>query len=155
MLGILQDVRDLRSTSLLPNIEKNTANIINASFCICCVQDMRFQLDLIDFSKKIEKLKTQRYVLVAVDIADRTVYTAAQKSKTAEETLRAFKEIVRDNASVMAREVTVDLGKEYALLGPYIEERGGTLRKKNILAPNTLGVVDQAIQKLNMATNME
>ena len=46
-------------------------------------QDMRFQLDLIDFSKRSEKLKTQRYVLVAVNIADRTVYTAAQKSKNA------------------------------------------------------------------------
>ena len=88
-------------------------------------EDMRFQLDLIDMSKRIEKLKTQRFVLVAVDIADRTVYTAAQKSKTAEETLRAFKEIIRQNAGVMPKECTVDLGKEYALLGPYIEERGG------------------------------
>ena len=64
--------------------------------------DMRFQLELIDFSKRIEKLKTNRFVLVAVDIADRTAYTAPQKSKTAEETLRAFKENVRDNAGVMA-----------------------------------------------------
>ena len=63
--------------------------------------DMRFQLDLIDFSRRIEKLKTQRYGLAAVDIADRTVYTAAQKSKTTEETLRAFKEIIRDTAGVM------------------------------------------------------
>ena len=111
-------------------------------------EDMRFQIDLIDMSKRIEKLKTQRYVLVAVDIADRTAYTAAQKSKTAEETLRAFKEIIRENAGVMPRETTVDLGKEYALLGPFIEERGGTLRRKNVQAVNTLGIVDQVIQKL-------
>ena len=89
-------------------------------------QDMRFQLDLIDFSTRLEKLKTQRYVLVAVDIADRTVYTSAQKGKTAEETLRAFKEIIRDNAGVMPKEITVDLGKEYALLGGAAkEERAG------------------------------
>jgi hypothetical protein len=93
-------------------------------------QDMRWQLDLIDFSKKIEKLHTQRYVLVAVDLADRVIYTAAQRSKNAEETLRAFKEVIADNAGVMPKEITVDLGKEYALLGPYIEEKGGTLRKK-------------------------
>ena len=111
-------------------------------------QDMRFQLDLIDFSKRIEKLKTQRYVLVAVDLADRTVYTAAQKSKTAEETLRGFKELIRENAGVMPKEITVDLGKEYALLGAFIEERGRVLRKKNVQAINTLGVVDAAIQKL-------
>ena len=59
----------------------------------------------------IGKLKTQRFVLVAVDIADRTVYTAAQKSKTAEETLRTFKEIIRENAGVMPKEITIDLGK--------------------------------------------
>ena len=110
--------------------------------------DMRFQLDLIDFSKRIAKLQSQRFVLVAVDIADRTVYTAQQRSKSAEHTLTAFKEIIRENAGVMPRDVTVDLGREYALLGPYIEERGGTLRKKNVQAVNTLGIVDQAIQKL-------
>ena len=111
-------------------------------------QDMRWQCDLIDFSKKIEKLKTQRYVLICVDLADRVIYTAAQKSKTAEETLRAFKEVIADNAGVMPKEVTVDLGKEYALLGPYIQERAGTLRKKNVQAVNTLGVVDAAIMRL-------
>ena len=74
-------------------------------------EDMRFQLDLIDLSEKIEKLKTQRYVLVAVDIADQTVYTAPQKSKTAEETLRVFKEIIKENAGMMPKEVTVDSGK--------------------------------------------
>ena len=111
-------------------------------------QDMRWQLDLIDFSKKIEKLQTQRYVLVAVDLADRVIYTASQKSKTSEETLRAFKEVIADNSGVMPKEITVDLGKEYALLGPYIEERGGTLRKKNVQQINTLGVVDAAIMRL-------
>ena len=87
-------------------------------------------------------------MLIAVDIADRTIYTAQQKSKTAEETLHAFKEIIRDNSDVMVKEVTVDLGKEYALPGPYIEEKGGTLRKKNVQAINTLGVVDAAIMRL-------
>ena len=53
------------------------------------------------FFEKIEKLKTQRYILVAVDLADRTMYTAQRKSKTAEETLRAFKEFIADNAGVM------------------------------------------------------
>ena len=100
------------------------------------------------FPKKIEKLQTQRYVLVAVDLADRMIFAAAQKSKTAEETLRAFKEIIADNASVMVKEVTSDLGKEFSLLGPYIESKGGVLRKKNVQAVNTLGVVDAAIMRL-------
>ena len=68
-------------------------------------------------------------MLVAVVIADRTVYTAAQRSKTEEETLRGFREIIRGNAGVMPKECNIDLGKEYALLGSYTEERGGALRK--------------------------
>ena len=48
----------------------------------------------------------------------------------------------------MPKEITVHLGKEYALLGPYIEEKGGTLRKKNVQAVNTLGVVDASIMRL-------
>jgi hypothetical protein len=93
-------------------------------------QDMRWQLDLIDYSKRIEKLKTSRFVLIAVDLADRVIFTSAQKSKTAEETLRAFKEVIADNAGVMPKEITVDLGKEYALLENYINSKGGVLRKK-------------------------
>jgi hypothetical protein len=83
-----------------------------------------------------------------VDLADRVLFTAALKSKSSEEALRGFKEVIADNAGVMPKEITVDLGKEYALLGPYIEERGGTLRKKNVQAVNTLGVVDAAIMRL-------
>ena len=48
----------------------------------------------------------------------------------------------------MVKEVTVYLGGEYTLLGPYISQRGGTLRKKNVQAVNTLGVVDAAIMRL-------
>jgi hypothetical protein len=33
-------------------------------------------------------------------------------------------------------------------LGPILKKGGGTLRKKNVQAVNTLGIVDQAIQKL-------
>ena len=49
-------------------------------------QDMRWQLDLIDALKKIEKLKSQRYILLCVDLADKVIFIATQKSKTAEET---------------------------------------------------------------------
>ena len=58
-------------------------------------EDMRFQMDLIDFSKRIKKInKSHRFVLVAVDNFDRTVFTVAMQSKTADATLEAFKKII-------------------------------------------------------------
>ena len=52
-------------------------------------------MDLIDFSKRIKKInKSHRFVLVAVDNFDRTVFTVAMQSKTADATLEAFKKII-------------------------------------------------------------
>ena len=55
-------------------------------------------------------------------------------NKKSEEALRGFKEVIADNAGVVPKEVNVEFGQEWSLLGPYIEERGGTLRKKNVQA---------------------
>jgi hypothetical protein len=110
---------------------------------------MRFQMDLIDFSKRIRKLSGgHRYVLVAVDNYDRTVFTQAMQRKTAEATLEAFRKIIRANGNVMPKEITVDLGNEYALLEQEIASKGGVLRRKNMQSVNTLAVVDRVIGKL-------
>ena len=50
--------------------------------------DHRWQMDLIDFSKKIEKINQgHKYVLVAVDSFDRTIFTQAMPGKSAQNTL--------------------------------------------------------------------
>ena len=47
--------------------------------------DTRWQMDLIDYSKRIRKLSGKhRFVLVAVDLYDRTVFTQPMQNKTAE-----------------------------------------------------------------------
>ena len=80
-------------------------------------EDMRWQMDLIDWSKRIKKLSGgHRYVLVAVDNYNREVFTQGMPSKTAQATLEAFRKIIRANANVMPKEITVDLGNEYAML---------------------------------------
>ena len=112
-------------------------------------EDMRWQMDLIDFSKRIKKINSgHRYVLVAIDNFDRTLFTVAMQAKTADATLAAFKRIISQNGGVMPKEITVDLGNEYALLEPYITERGGVLRRKNVQSVNTLALVDKAIGTL-------
>jgi hypothetical protein len=114
-------------------------------------EDMRWQMDLIDFSKRIKKLnQNHKYVLVAVDNYNRQIFTHPMQNKTASTTLEAFRVIIRANGNVMPKEITVDLGNEYALLEAVIVEKGGILRRKNMSAANTLAVVDRVIGKLKV-----
>ena len=114
-------------------------------------EDMRFQIDLIDFSRRIRKLSGQhRYVLVAVDNYNRQVFTQPMQSKSAQETLEAFRKIIRANGNIMPKEITADLGNEFALLEQEISSKGGVLRRKNMQTINTLGIIDRAIGKLKV-----
>ena len=88
-------------------------------------EDTRWQMDLIDWSKRIDRLKGgPRFVLVAVDLHDRTVFTQPQPGKTAQNTLEGFRKIIRKNGGVMPKEITVDLGNEYAFLEAEINAKG-------------------------------
>ena len=112
-------------------------------------EDMRWQMDLIDMSKRIKKLSGgHRYILVAVDNYNREVFTQPMPSKTSQATLEAFKKIIRANGNTMPKEITVDLGNEYAMLEAEITSKGGVLRRKNMQTANTLAVVDRVIGKL-------
>jgi len=112
-------------------------------------EDMRWQMDLIDWSKRIRKLSGgHRYVLVAVDNYNRQVFTQGMPSKSAEATLDAFRKIIRANGNIMPKEITVDLGNEWALLEQEIANKGGVLRRKNMQAANTLAVVDRVVGKM-------
>ena len=74
-------------------------------------EDHRFQMDVIDFSKRIAKLNQgHKYVLIAVDNFDRTVFTVPMPRKTAVETLTAFRKLIRENNGVMPKQITVDNG---------------------------------------------
>ena len=112
-------------------------------------EDTRWQLDLIDFSKRIAKInRGHKYVLIAVDNYNRQVFTKAMSSKSANETLEKFKAIIRANGNVMPKEITTDLGNEFALVTAEIESRGGVHRRKNMHAVNTIALVDNRIKQL-------
>ena len=119
--------------------------------------DQRWQMDLIDFAKKPQKVGegTQKFVLVAVDNFDRTIFTEPQSGKGADVTFEAFKKIIAKNGGVMPKQITVDNGNEYNSLPKYIEERGGVLTRKNMHAVNTLAVVDRVIGKLKVILSRE
>ena len=70
-------------------------------------EDMRFQMDIIDFSKKISRLTGNKYVLVAVDNYNRQAFTQPMKSKSADATLTAFRRLISQNGGVMPKEIEV------------------------------------------------
>ena len=114
-------------------------------------EDQRWQMDLIDFSKRIEKInQTNKYVLVAVDNFDRTIFTEVMPSKSADTTLTAFRKIISDNDNVMPKQITVDLDGAFAQVEGEIRRNGGVLTRKNMHAVNTLAVVDRVIAKLKV-----
>jgi len=111
-------------------------------------ENMRWQCDVLDFSKKISKLNNQnKYVLVCVDLYTREAFTEAMPNKSAQTTLEAFRRIIAKNGGQVAREITVDNGNEYALFEKEIGDRG-VLRRKDEQAINTLAIVDRVIAGL-------
>ena len=55
-------------------------------------EDARWQMALIDYSKRIKKInRNHRYVLIGVDLYTRQTVTKAQASRSADETLTQFK----------------------------------------------------------------
>ena len=54
--------------------------------------------------------------LVAVGNYDRTVFSQPMQNKTAETSLEAFRKIIGANDDIMPKEITADLGNEWALL---------------------------------------
>jgi hypothetical protein len=69
-------------------------------------------------------------------------------SKTADETLTKFKAIIRANGNIMPKEITTDLGNEFALITAEIESKSGVHRRKNMHSVNTLAIVDNRIKQL-------
>ena len=79
-------------------------------------EDMRWQMDLIDYSKTIAQLKGHRYVLIAVDNYSRQVFTNAMHTKSSNETLAKFKAMIAGNGNITPNEITTDLGNEWSLI---------------------------------------
>ena len=103
-------------------------------------EDMRWQIDLIDWSKRIRKLSGKhRFALEAVDNYNRQVFTQPMQNKTADTALEAFRNVIRANGNVMPKEVTADLGNEWALLEPENCEQRRCLEKEEHASNTNLG----------------
>ena len=73
-------------------------------------EDSRWQLDLIDFSKRKKQPGNHKYALVAVDVFSRFVWMEKLKEKTDAETLAAYRRIISRNRNEHPLEVSSDMG---------------------------------------------
>ena len=112
-------------------------------------EDIRWQLDLMDFSKRTKQPGGHKYVLTALDVFSRFLYQVKITEKTDAQVLAAYRKIIGQNHNVHPKEVSTDLGKEF---GPtftaYLADNGTANRKKDPQSVNSIAGVDRAQQSV-------
>jgi len=113
--------------------------------------DSRWQLDLMDFSKRKKQPGGHRYVLMAVDVFSKIVYCERLTAKKDKQVLTAYRKIIGRNDNTHPKEVSTDLGKEF---GPsftaYLKDNGTANRKKDPQSVNSIAAVDRAMQSIKV-----
>ena len=71
-------------------------------------EDMRWHMDLIDYSKTIAQLKGHRYVLIAVDNYSWQVFTKAMNTNSSNGTMAKFRSMIADTDNVVPNETTTN-----------------------------------------------
>ena len=113
-------------------------------------EDMRFQADLLDFSKRASSQEGgEKYALVVTNLFTKEAWVERMTEKTDAEAKSAMRKILAQNDNVAPKEVSVDLGREF---GPsfqqFLEDKGVVVRKKDPQQVNTLAGVDRAQQSI-------
>jgi len=99
-------------------------------------------MDLTQFSEKVNK--GYKFVLVAVDVFDRTMKAAPMKTKSPEETARVFRTF-----APLPAEVDTDHGQEFGgAFQKLLDDKGVGHREKDPKAINSLAVSDRAMGTL-------
>ena len=99
-------------------------------------------MDLTQFSEKVNK--GFKFVLVAVDVFDRTMKAAPMKTKSPEETARVFRTF-----APLPAEVDTDHGQEFGgAFQKLLDDKGVGHREKDPKAINSLAVSDRAMGTL-------
>ncbi len=114
---------------------------------------MSWQVDVMDFKQFSEKAnKGYKFVLVAVDVFDRTMQAAPMKTKTPEEAARVFRTF-----APLPAEVDTDHGQEFGgVFQKLLDDKGIGHKEKDPKQVNALAVSDAAMRTLraSMAKDM-
>lgn len=108
-----------------------TASVINETF----------QIDLLDYYRYFRTNKGFHFLFVAVDVFTRKAYVQPCKSKKPEDTVKAFKEIVKGNKPMG---IYHDNGKEWlGAFKKFVDSEGIISMSNQINDHNALGIVDR------------
>ena len=86
--------------------------------------DVRWMVDLIDFTKRRAHVGGWRFALVVTDVHSRYTWTERLRSKESTETMAAFRKVVLSNGNRAPREVVSDRGREWSGMEDYLAEKG-------------------------------
>ena len=114
-------------------------------------EDMRFQADLLDFSKRASSKRhgAAKYALTVTDVFSKEVWVEPMMGKTDAETKSAMVRIIASNGGVFPHEISVDLGNEFgASFESYLKDQGVAIRKKDPQQINSIAAVDRAQQSV-------
>ena len=110
-------------------------------------EDIRFSIDLLDYSKRRIQASGHKFALTVIDIFSRFLWMEKLVGKRPEEVLTAYREIIRRNGNRHPKECTMDAGLEFSgVFQAYLTDNGTTIRMKTGL--NSLAVLDRAQQSL-------
>ena len=111
-------------------------------------EDMRFQADLLDFSKRASS-KGSKYALVVTDLFTKEAWVEQMQDKTDAQAKDAMRKIIQNSNHITPKEISTDLGNEF---GPrftqYLEDKGAKIRKKDPQQVNALAGVDRTQQSI-------
>ena len=112
-------------------------------------EDSRWQLDLLDFSKRRQQPGGHKYALTVVDVFSRYLWAERMTEKSPEAALAAYRRIIASNRNQHPKEVSSDLGNEFSgVFAAYLEDNGTANRKKDPQSVNSIAVVDRAQQSV-------
>ena len=106
----LSDVINAQQTHQIHTISKLTTEHYNQTKALGFGE---IQMDLLDLSVYKSQNNGYRYILMAVDIYSRKLFTRPLKTKNARETLNATIEIKKEMEPIKIESIVLDKGKEY------------------------------------------
>ena len=128
--------------------KKTKKKSVNLRYITALRQWENLQVDIIVYEKFKTTNRNFEYILIAVDVFSRYMMCQPLKSKTAEETVNAFKVMVSDIKDDILL-VTTDSGNEYkGVFETYLNEEEIIHFTTSVGNHATLGIVDRACRSL-------
>jgi hypothetical protein len=112
-------------------------------------ENARWQMDLLDFSKRKKQSSGHQYALTVVDVFSRYAWVENIKDRKDAQVLTAYRKIIARNNNTHCKEADFDMGSEF---GPtfqaYLKDHGTAIRRKDPASINSIALIDRTQQSI-------